>query len=87
MQTNVKLLSNPIEVHNNPVVLTLKINKKELFEFIRNISAVVLFLILGILLVTTYSTDNPLFWPLLKAGIILMILAIIITKSKNITKK
>lgn len=87
MQTNVKIPTRPIQINNGNSTLTLKIEKSQLAATARKLAVVLLFIILGVLLVTTYNSGNPQFWPLLKVTGILSMIAFIANKSNNTFKK
>lgn len=83
MQTSTKVFTQAISIDNEVSTLTLKINKKKLANSIRTLALIVLFLSLGISLLTTYKSENNLFWPLLQSTTIISLIAFIASKSSN----
>ncbi len=75
-----------IRVNNGNSTLTLKTDKNKLVSTVRRLAIVLLFTILGVVLVTTYNSGNPQFWPLLQVTGILSMIAFIAIKSNNILK-
>lgn len=87
METNVKIPMGAIQVNNGNSKLVIKIEKSELATTVRKLAVVLLFIILGVLLATTYNSGNSQFWPLLKTTGILSLIAFIASKSNNTIKK
>lgn len=85
-QMNVKMHARVIQVSNHTSTFTLKIDKRQLADSSRKIATALLFLTLGLLLVTTYTSENALFFPLLKVTGIISMVAFIAFKSNKTLK-
>jgi predicted permease len=86
MQAEVKTTSRNIRISNEDPSAQLTFNKVQLIPAIRSIIAVLLFLSLGFILMRTYVSGSPHFWPLLKATGILTMIASIAFLSQDIKK-
>ena len=87
MQINLNRPESVIEVQNKEDLLTLKIDKKAVVQFLRNLAVMALFGILSYLLIHTFQSGSEFFWPLLKASFILVMVAFVAYQSKSQTKK
>ncbi|MDJ0645527.1 MAG: hypothetical protein QNJ57_06025 [Flavobacteriaceae bacterium] len=87
MQTSLKIPEKAIIVDNGNSNITLKINKRLFANSLRKVALILLFAILGVFLVLTYTSQNPQFWPLLKVAAILSLIGIIALKSSNPIKE
>lgn len=86
MQTHVKVQSRDFKVNQEQSTFTLKIDKRQLVSAIRKLITVLLFLTLAVLLTTTYNTQNPQFWSLLKVTLIISMVMFIAIKSNKTFK-
>lgn len=86
MQANVKTPTNAIRDKSDSEQLSIPIDKKDSVISGKKILALVMALILGGLLITTYRNGDPQFGPLLNASGILIMIAFIAIKSNNSIK-
>ena len=87
MQADLKTTSRDIRISNEGSPTQIKFDKLQLITALRNITAVLLFLALGTLLIRTYVSESPHFWPLLKATGILTMVTFIAFLSNNKKKQ
>lgn len=72
-----------IRVDQRPAKLILEIDKEQLGALMRKLAVAGLFVILAVLLLTTYKSNSFQFWPLLKVAVILSIVALVSNLSNN----
>ena len=87
MQINVKMPERAVEVQNTDRLITLKIDKKGMFQLLRYIGVAAMIVVLSFLLIHTFRTGSEFFWPLLTASSILVMVAFVAIQSNNQTKK
>lgn len=83
MQTNVKIPIRMVEVNNSTSTFTLKVDKKQLTRSIRKLGLFTIFVLMGVLLFVTYTSESYQFWSLVKVSVPVGLVAVIAFKSKH----
>ena len=83
MQINAKIPSSVVTVDNGRSVLTLRLNKSQLFRWTQRFALLVLTLAVLFSLSYAYLTNSPLFTPMLKASLLLGLICFVSFKSNN----
>ena len=83
MQTPIRVTQKRFHVNNGSNTITFKINKKRLQLVARRLALAAFAMVTGIVIYKAFETGNPLFYTLLKAASVLMLVGVVAFFSKQ----